>query len=227
MLNKSQILAKEIDSETTRLDKIDHQIEIKTTQKNELEQRSSELKSQISTREALLHEAGKQNEAAIANANKAISQKEIDAALSQRQNSEQMIEKLNDEIFSLMEEEEKLDEELQSIRTFLQGVKEGREEIVTDIEEINAPKLEELNRYRKRVNELYPQIPDPHREHFQNLVKKNLPKGPITRLDQKNFCELCGTQASSTKVKSIEEQLQYGTCSSCSRVIIPESSQYL
>ncbi len=227
MLNKSQALTKEIDSEKARLDKIDHQIKYKNSQAVELEQKSRELKSQLSAKEAMLHEAGKQNQAAIANANKAISQKEIDAALSQRQKSEETIEKLNEEIFSLMEEEEKQDEELNSINLFLQGVKEGREEIVNDIEKINTPKLEELNRYRNRINELYPQIPNPHREHFENLVKKDLPKGPITRLNQKNFCELCGTQASSTKVKSIEEQLQYRTCSGCSRVIIPESSQYL
>lgn len=227
LLNKSRELKTQIQTEKSRLEKIDSQIKHKQEKKDSITLEFQQLKSTLSTKEAQLYDATKQNESGSTNLNKAISQKEIDAAEAQLKSSQQQIDLLNDEILTLMEQEEAIENELQELDQFLEGVRSGRKEIEDDILSLNSPREKDLDSFEARILNLFELIPAPHAEHFKKLVSKDLPRGPISRLNSQNFCELCGTQADSTKVKAVEEKLEYKTCSGCGRVLIPESSQYL
>ena len=227
LLTKCQILEAQIESENSRLDKIERQIKLKKDQMNLLTEQSKSHKQNLSQKEAELFKVEKQNEAATTNMNRAITEKELNAAQDQLNKSAELIERLNEEILNLMEKDEEFDDQIKEISQFLTGIEEGKSEIKEDIKTNTDPMKKELEGYRSRIENLFGEIPSPHDQAFKNLVAKNLPKGPITRLNQQNYCELCGTQISATKVKAVEEQLQYSACSGCTRVIIPESSQYL
>ena len=227
LLIKCQKLNEDIASEYTRVSKIDRQIDLKKEELAELETKYALIREKLSLKEAELHTAEKQNDSATTNLNRAITEKEMKAAQDQLDSSQKSIDLLNEDILTSMEVEEEYLSKIEEIKTFLNGIIEGKTEIESDIETNTTPLKKELDSFKNRLDNLFQQIPAPHGESFKRLVDKNLPKGPITRLNQKNYCELCGTQISGLKEKAVEEKLEYTTCNGCGRVIIPESTQYL
>lgn len=227
LLIKIKQLEKEILSETSRMAKIDSQIEQRSAALNEAEKALLQVKKNIREQEAKLHELNQKLFKASAAINSSFSEKDISAATKQKEAAETEIEVTEAHILELMESEEELESQKQAHSKFLEGVKSGRAEIEEDIKSENQPRVEQIESYQKRISVNLEQLDPLAKSKTENQMAKNLPKGFVAELDAKNHCQICGTQISGNLAREIEEQMKLSSCSGCSRLIIPQSTKYL
>lgn len=218
-------LRETIKAEQERVSKIETRV--KQT-KEELEDLLAQLKQK---RQELTHNEGKleqaiqlleKTEIAIASAQ---TEKELDSLNKQKLAAETTIDELNETTFNQLEEVDELNEKREELQGFIKGAPEGVVEIQADVDEQNKPRLIQVEQYLQRIKDHFQELPTDISLKMKKALE--LPKSAVTKLNSQNYCDYCGSQAAPNLARDIETKLLLKSCSGCSRLIIPLSSQYL
>lgn len=224
---KTKFLQAEMQAENERLVKIDLIRSQREDEKEEAQQELAQINLKIDQLEQELTKDHEQLSRSKNNLDFANTEKELLSLESQITSLSGIIDSKEEALLHSLELQEQLEAQLAQAEEFLAGFEKGRAEIEQDVQSENAPRKQNIESHQKRLLNLFDQIPLEVATKMKALLAKNLPKGPVTRLNSQNYCELCGTLMASPKVKEVEQDLKLISCSGCSRIIIPQSSLYL
>lgn len=214
-----------IKNESSRLSKIES---LRQTRNEELD----EVNSKISVLEVRTKDIEKELEALIKNKEqfeRAVNEAKTQAAL---ESSEKQFEftllnmnTLEEEQFGILEELEELSSLQKDAQEFLSGSLETLNEITSEVNELNAPRLSEISSLNNRISLIKEELPPLFQTKLESLLKKNLPLSPFTRIIS-HRCEYCKFQLSRVDEEAVEKTFALKNCSSCSRLFLPLDAAY-
>ena len=215
----------EINSEKRRITKIE---EMRSNRQEEsskleselqrLEKRSEEIDQNLSN----IHTQITQSLNAIDNA---ISEKQLESAQSQLNQQKLKVEELESSAFETLENIEEIIEKMNDAKTFLEGSLKTIEEITNEVDRNIHPINEEISILKERILNLKGQLPTDVISKLEKLIDKNLKHGPLTKIEN-GACYICRFDINTIDRDKVEKALQLKSCSSCSRIFIPNSTLY-
>lgn len=161
---------------------------------------------------------------------------ELDSKLSEleeKKESQIMVEKIekisgemdatSEKIFSLMEENEELEEQINNCKTFLSGSLETLAEIDEEIKNETQDEQKEIDNYNRRINALLDQIPEELKKSFLKAREKFPHNVYLSRIVDR-ACEKCRFQLDSQSISLIDQARLVQRCHQCERLLIPFDS---
>ncbi len=152
-------------------------------------------------------------------------EKELQLAQKQKDKNTLELNKSDNMAFELMEEVEKLDQEISDCNQFLSGSEKTVKEISKEVEDNNLPVIKEIEVYKGRIFLLQESLPSDVIDKLNRTIKKELTHGPLTKIES-NSCFICRFKLTKVDQDQIEQHLKFKSCSSCQRIFIPNSSLY-
>ena len=148
--------------------------------------------------------------------------------LKSKQQVEEMSQILNDEeevYFSLIEIHERSQSLKDEKTTYLEGLNRSLVEISDDSKKEEEKLQLSYNTQKSRIKLLLNQIPSGFQKVIKATLNKKLNKSSFTII--KDFhCLFCGYQINKVDLDKLEQMINVITCSSCTRIIIPQASNF-
>lgn len=138
---------------------------------------------------------------------------------------ERKIEILEELAYSQLEKSDEIDNNISDHNSFLEGSLETLSEIQVEVDKETSKLNEEITKIQNRINLLLEEIPPQFKSLYERVKLKDIKTSVFTRI-KNGSCEFCRFQVSANDKINIEDNLQLKTCSSCSRIFIPEQAFY-
>lgn len=130
------------------------------------------------------------------------------------------ITELEEKGFTLLEQQEKVEQDLVDAKTFLSGLDKTIAEIKKEIDEATGGIDQEIRNADLRINLLMDELPQDFKTLLQKVSAKNLAHGPFTRVEQ-GSCYFCRFKISRLDESEIDMQKGLKTCPQCGRIFLP------
>jgi predicted nucleic acid-binding Zn-ribbon protein len=220
----SQILALN-NSNQQELRRIEKVQQLTVQRQHELEQLNFNLSAcseQQNSSETELNQKISQKDKLKRNMNLAVNPEQVNALTNELNDLEFKIEALESKLMSLLEEEDKLKDDINQTQSFLNGVTKTIDELKLEVNKKTQENNQQIENINQRLGLLKAQLP----EQFQKMISELEKKGRaqqghfVTKLNQLT-CQTCGLNVSRTDSDLIERCLQIVYCQGCKKVILP------
>lgn len=128
--------------------------------------------------------------------------------------------KLENELFSLLEQTEHLQQELNDTKTFLSGLEKTIREIENEVQLENGEHEKSIDQINLRLGLIKDELPTDFREALEKTLKKKLAIGPFTRIEN-GSCYFCRYKISRVEESEIDMQKMLKHCPQCTRIFLP------
>lgn len=157
--------------------------------------------------------------------NNATSEKQLSSSQMQLNSFKSELDNFENEAFNLLEISEELQERIDEKNNFLNGSEKTLKDISIEVQQNIDPMMSEIEVIRKRIDNLGSQLPEQTKTRLYKLIDKKLMHGPLTKI-QDGSCFICRYEVNSINRDKIDKNLALLSCSSCSRLFIPNSTLY-
>jgi predicted nucleic acid-binding Zn-ribbon protein len=127
---------------------------------------------------------------------------------------------LEDKLFFMMDEQEKIQSEFEDAKTFLTGLEKTISEIKAEVDMEVADQKQKVVQAQMRIKLIEDELPTDFKSVLERTLKKNLALGPFTR-NENGSCFFCRYKISKLDESEIDMQKQLKTCPQCSRIFLP------
>lgn len=127
---------------------------------------------------------------------------------------------LEDKLFVMMNEQEKIQSEVEDSNTFLRGLEKTISEIKLEVDEEVADQKQKVAQAEMRIKLIEDELPSDFKSVLDRTIKKNLALGPFTR-NENGSCFFCRYKISKLDESEIDMQKLLKTCPQCSRIFLP------
>lgn len=150
----------------------------------------------------------------------AVSEQQVVGLQKEKDLSEKNVEKLQDEVLSLLEVQEQIEVKIEECDSFLLGSASTLKKIEEEILEVTTVEQREIDNYESRIKALLEEVPEPLNSEFKKAWKKHRFKSPLSRV-MEGGCERCRFLLDRTTQSRIELLQTIEICSQCERLLIP------
>lgn len=196
-----------------RLSKLRNLHEEKVSLTAKLKQDLISLKDQLAQVENKLKVAGEQKQRLI----------DVGGDEKKIQDFQKQMETLEEEGFTLLNQEEELEAEMNDVKTFMAGLEKTQAEISAEVGEANGITSQDISNFDTRLKLLMDDLPENFRSVLTKTMARNLAHGPFTRVDN-GSCYFCRFKISRIDESEIDMQQALKTCPQCSRIFLPYGS---
>jgi predicted nucleic acid-binding Zn-ribbon protein len=217
-------LSSKIESELTRVRQLEQLQQQKLSLKEEAQARMHDHKSRLHAGEKKLSDIDRQLKQSQSALKQATTQQASESAQRQIDLCETDLESIQDELFTVMEQELADQEILTEIQGFLDGFKTTYEEISTEANAIAKKLGDEIEDYQERVNNLLSLCPQELIDIFNHARKKHA-TDPLAYLQDNRTCSHCSCLTESTLMQNLERLDTFRQCEGCYRVLIPRAAR--
>jgi len=209
-----------IESQTSRLDFVNKQRDLKETLKSELSEKKSLIHAENVSHEKELFE--KEHDLEKANGHLSMVSKETEAKALEKEIStlNPRIDTLQEKVLENMEEIESLEKEISDCTSFINGSLETLEELQSEVGTEVEKENQEIENFRSRAKLLLEDLESGQKSLFLS-VKKSVKDDLVITFLQGNKCSRCRFEAPSTQISDIENGRSLELCSGCGRILIP------
>jgi predicted nucleic acid-binding Zn-ribbon protein len=127
---------------------------------------------------------------------------------------------IEDKLFAMLDEQERIQQQLEETKTFLHGLEKTITEIKSEVELEVADQKQNLSQAEMRIKLIEEELPSDFKSLLERTLKKNLAHGPFTR-NENGSCFFCRFKISKLDESEIDMQKQLKTCPQCSRIFLP------
>ena len=155
----------------------------------------------------------------------ATSEKQVSSAESQLKIQKDELSKLEEQGFVLLERFDEISALISEKETFIEGSAKTLRDISDEVEKECTPLRNEIDILNSRIANLSSELPADALTRVSKLLDKNLKHGPLTKLEG-DSCYICRFTMGAVDKEKIEKNLSLKSCSSCTRIFIPNSTLY-
>jgi len=215
----------EIQKEEKRLHNLTEMRSTRTSELDSLTDNKIQLEAEILQQENELAKLQKDLERDKINLSSITTNESLNNLENQIKDKEGKIEVLEELAFTQLEKVDELEADIQTAKEFLAGSLETLKEIEKEVESETKDLNDEVKKVKNRILLLLEEVPPNFKSLYERVMTKNIKTSVFTRI-KNGSCEFCRFQVSSNDKINIEDNLQLKTCSSCSRIFIPEQAFY-
>lgn len=144
---------------------------------------------------------------------------EVEEKLKQRLNPE-VLDQVEAQGLTLLEEIEKVELEKTDTQTFLQGLAQSFKEIQSEVSQTQDQAQQQIDSYKQRINLLTDGLPVEAQSLLSKVQRRSLAHGPFSFI-QAGRCHFCHMSVSKQDESDIDTKLALKTCKSCGRIMLP------
>lgn len=223
--NNIDILTAKIQAENQRVDKLVERQDLASEEREALQGELKAKRLESQKNEGQIATLDGKHQKIKADINSSFDPKHAQALENERESLTTQLAELEDAGFLILEEMDALEEQIAAKSEFLSGIGETIQEIKSEVDESCAGFIKELESKRQRVAASLNELPKNFQESYEKVKTKNLSISNFTKI-QSGTCAVCKTSVDKSKQSQIEDQLALKTCSSCSRIFIPNQALY-
>lgn len=224
---KIQSESKLIQAELGRIEKIEKMREQRKIEQDKYKSEHQECFSEMTRIENESERVSQLLDKNRSQLNQVFSENEIKTLQTQIEFNETGLDKLQTEGIQKLEELESLETMIKEADQFLNGSTETILEIESEIKQTNAEAFNIIRTSEERLKLLFEQLPEIVVKKINSLLDKGPHFNPISEITEKNDCYICHFALHKSLVDAVERQFKFHTCTSCGRILIPQSSKYL
>ncbi len=218
-LNEILILKQKIKEEESRITAIEKQIESREVQLEDLISHRKEIHDSISSKEKELFELEKKLETSQGHLNMAHNQKEAEALEHEQNTLGGAVNDLQENLISLMDEEENLSSEIDKAKTFIDGGQSSLKEISAEVSKATNEYQNEISHHEEEWKSHARTLSDSNKAIFKTSYTKFKDSTPFTELNGQS-CKRCGYGLDSILHRAVQSQTALEICPGCNRIFL-------
>lgn len=211
-----------INEQVNRLTKIselrkDKQIEL-TEAEAELKQYQTQYKKEEASNLLITRDLTQTKNSQMA----ATTEQALKAANSQIAHQTPLKESSDQKLFELLSSIEEKEEEIKTLKGFLQGSIKTQSDITDEVSKIKATEEQQISDLEMRINLLTDSLPEHFKTKFASVNKKLRFKSPVTII-KNDHCGECFMVVSKMQISQVDRG-NLETCAQCSRIFLPSGA---
>ena len=219
--NKIGEYVKSIDSHSSRTKTLEKQISSKKNTLQEIEQKTKLQKSSLAEKEKELYELEEKRKKSDEHYKNAKSEQQVKALEKELKETIPNIERLEDEILSLMEAIDLSEKEIAEINSFLKGSAESFNEVQSEVDEGIKDDKYAIEVFEKKEKDILDGCSLEARELFFSLKKRFQYQGFIS-LVEKGKCNKCFFTIPPLLQQTVLKGASLECCPGCQRLLTPD-----
>lgn len=152
----------------------------------------------------------------------ATTEQALKAANSQIAHQTPLKELSDQKLFDLLSSIEEREEDIKTLKVFLQGSIKTQSDITDEVSKIKATEEQEIANLEMRINLLVDSLPEHFKTKFTSVNKKLRFKSPVTII-KNDHCGECFMMVSKMQISQVDRG-NLETCAQCSRIFLPSGA---
>ena len=210
---KEQQLLGEIEQENLRITKIKNLIDGHLSRRLEIKNKISTTNHLILEKEAQVKTLHEQKTRLI---NQGLGEEKI-------KEYEVKINQLENDAFTLLEEVDALETEMQETITFEAGAQKTLDEISEEVNKLTSSKQHEITNIKNHLASIQEELPPHVKDLLLKLIAKKMVHGPFTKIAD-GACLMCRFKISKIDENEIDVHKNLKQCPQCQRIFLPYGS---
>jgi predicted nucleic acid-binding Zn-ribbon protein len=212
-----------IQEEEKRLIKLN---QLKQSRAEDLENHLSDqekLQKDIASKEIINSKLSRDYEQTLASETQIKTSQELQSYEQQKAKLENEKNKLDQELFELLEQQEELATVIKDDQSFLSGINKTIQDIAAEVNQVKIKEESSIKDYEYRQSLLLENLPTHFQDRFQRIYKNLKGKRPITIARGSN-CAECAFLLSRNLLSELDRGETLVTCPNCHRLLLPSSA---